>query len=309
MRGAFAATLTELAQIDSRIFLLTGDLGYMALEPFANKFPDRFINVGVAEQNMVGIATGLAEAGFLPFVYSIVTFATLRPYEFIRNGPILQHLPVRIVGIGGGVEYAHNGASHYGLEDIAVMRTQPGMTVVAPADAQQTRSALLATYALPQPIYYRLGKDDKQMMPGLNGQFSLGKIQKIRDGSDLVIVSLGAIAVEANRACDLLLAQGIKASLLLVSSFNPSPTKELADYLQGFDNVITLEAHYASGGLASFVSEVIAQQGVSCKLTRCAVENTPDGITGSQKFMHKRLGISAESVQRLGSTLKLGALF
>jgi transketolase len=309
MRGAFAATLTELAKIDSRVFLLTGDLGYMALEPFANQFPDRFINVGVAEQNMVGIATGLAEAGFLPFVYSIVTFATLRPYEFIRNGPILQHLPVRIVGVGGGVEYAHNGASHYGLEDIAVMRTQPGMTVVAPADAEQTRSALRSTYALHQPIYYRLGKDDKTIVPGLNGEFSLGKVQKIRDGSDLAIVSIGAIAAEANRACDLLLAQGIKASLLLVSSFNPSPTKEVADYLRGFDNVITLEAHYASGGLASFVSEVIAQEGVSCKLTRCAVENTPDGITGSQKFMHEKLGISAESVARLASTLKLGALF
>ncbi|MDR3617245.1 MAG: transketolase C-terminal domain-containing protein [Candidatus Obscuribacterales bacterium] len=309
MRGAFAATLTALAETDSRIFLLTGDLGYMALEPFANKFPERFINVGVAEQNMVGIATGLAEAGFLPFVYSIVTFATLRPYEFIRNGPILQHLPVRIVGVGGGVEYAHNGASHYGLEDIAVMRTQPGMTVVAPADAEQTKNALRATYDLPQPVYYRLGKDDKTIVPGLNGEFTLGKIQKIRDGSDLVVVSLGAIAAEANRACDLLWAQGIKASLLLVSSFNPSPTRDLANYLQGFDNVITLEAHYASGGLASFVSEVIAQEGISCKLTRCAVENTPDGITGSQKFMHERLGISAESVQRLASTLKLGALF
>jgi transketolase len=309
MRGAFAATLTELAQIDQRIFLLTGDLGYMALEPFIEKFPERFLNVGVAEQNMVGIATGLAEAGFLPFVYSIVTFATLRPYEFIRNGPVLQHLPVRIVGVGGGVEYAHNGASHYGLEDIAVMRTQPGLTVIAPADGNQTRNALLATYALAQPVYYRLGKDDKQIVPGLNGAFSLGRIQKIRDGSDLVIVTIGAIAAEASRACDLLLTEGIKASLLVVSSFNPSPTEELGAFLRGFDNVITLEAHYASGGLASFVSEVIAQQGVPCKLTRCAVETTPDGITGSQKFMHERLGISAESVQRLASTLKLGALF
>ncbi|HEY9713765.1 MAG TPA: transketolase, partial [Chroococcales cyanobacterium] len=117
MRGAFARTLTELAAQDSRIYLLTGDLGYMALEPFKEKFPDRFINVGVAEQNMVGIATGLAEAGLIPVCYSIVTFASLRPYEFIRNGPILHQLPVRIAGVGGGVEYGHNGATHYGLED------------------------------------------------------------------------------------------------------------------------------------------------------------------------------------------------
>src|SRR5262249_41105479 len=109
MRGAFVRTLTEIAAEDARILLLTGDLGYMALEPFSERFPDRFLNVGVAEQNMVGTATGLAEAGFIPFVYSIVTFATLRPYEFIRNGPVWHRLPVRIVGVGGGFEYGPQG--------------------------------------------------------------------------------------------------------------------------------------------------------------------------------------------------------
>ena len=139
MRGAFVKTLTELAYDHPEIVLLTGDLGFMALEPFANAFPDRYYNVGVAEQNMVGIATGLAEAGFIPFVYSIVTFATLRPYEFIRNGPILHHLRVRIVGIGGGFEYGASGFSHHGLEDVGVMRVQPAISIIAPADAQQRR--------------------------------------------------------------------------------------------------------------------------------------------------------------------------
>ena len=117
------------------IVLLTGDLGFTVVEPFAERFPVRFFNVGVAEQNMLGVATGLAEAGFVPFVYSIATFATLRSYEFVRNGPVLHHLPVRVVGVGGGLEYGMNGVTHYALEDIAIMRTQPGMTVLAPADA------------------------------------------------------------------------------------------------------------------------------------------------------------------------------
>ncbi len=199
MRGAFARRLTELAAVDERIFLLTGDLGYMALEPFAERFPKRFINAGVAEQNMVGVATELPEAGYLPFVYSIVTFATLRPFEFIRNGPVLHNLPVRIVGVGGGLEYSHNGASHYGLEDIAVMRTQPGLTVIAPADSEQTRNALSQTYDLPRPIYYRLGKDDRAIIPGLDGEFTLGGLQKIRTGLDLAIVTVGGIAKEAVR--------------------------------------------------------------------------------------------------------------
>ena len=115
MRRALVQTLTELAASDRRVILLTADLGYSVLEPFAQRFPDRFINVGVAEQNMVGVATGLAESGFIPFVYSIAPFASLRPYEFIRNGPVLHGLPVRILGIGGGFDYEASGPTHYAL--------------------------------------------------------------------------------------------------------------------------------------------------------------------------------------------------
>jgi len=125
MRNDFLDELVKLAALDERVMLLTGDLGFMVLEDFQKHHPDRFVNCGVAEQNMVGIATGLAEAGFVPFVYSIATFATLRPYEFIRNGPALHNLPVRVVGVGGGFDYGHNGITHLALEDYAVMRTQP----------------------------------------------------------------------------------------------------------------------------------------------------------------------------------------
>ena len=127
MRRAFVDALVRLADDDPRVVLLTGDLGFFAIEPFIERFPDRFFNAGVAEQNMVGMATGLAEAGFVPFVYSIATFAALRPYEFIRNGPVLHRLPVRIVGIGAGVDYGHNGITHYAVEDVAVLRPLPGL--------------------------------------------------------------------------------------------------------------------------------------------------------------------------------------
>src|SRR5215210_8318805 len=174
MRAAFAQTLTELAGQDPRVLLLTGDLGYMALEPFAEAHPERFFNAGVAEQNMVGVATGLAEAGFVPFCYSIATFATLRPYEFIRNGPLLHDLPVRIVGVGGGFDYGPNGVTHYALEDVAVMRVQPDLTVMCPADAEQARAAVLATAELRGPVYLRLGKGG-DLVPGLDGRFRLGR--------------------------------------------------------------------------------------------------------------------------------------
>jgi transketolase len=292
MRGTFIKTLTEIAEKDPRVVLLTGDLGYMALEPFAEKFPERFYNVGVAEQNMVGVATGLAEAGYIPFCYSIVTFATLRPYEFIRNGPILHKLPVRIVGVGGGVEYGHNGATHYGLEDVGVMRVQPGINVIAPADAQQTRNALLQTYNLEGPTYYRLGKDDRAIVPGLEGNFKLGEAEEIRQGDELLIISMGSITTEAAAAVDELATKGVKASLLVVATLNPAPSADLLKYLTRYREVITIEAHYATGGLSSLVSEVIAQNDLNCKLTRCAIERTPEGLIGSQSYLYNEIGIS-----------------
>src|SRR5271166_3462774 len=162
--------MCRLAAADSRILLLTGDLGYMVMEPFRQQFPDRFFNVGVAEQNMIGLATGLAEAGFLPYTYSIATFASLRPFEFIRNGPVLHNLPVRMVGMGAGFEYGHSGSSHYALEDVGALRTLPGLTIVVPADPSQAATAIRDTQDVAGPVYYSLGKDDKISVPGLNGR-------------------------------------------------------------------------------------------------------------------------------------------
>jgi len=194
MRAAFVTALTRLAAKDNRIILLTADLGYAALEPMAEKFPDRFVNVGVGEQNMLGLATGLAEAGFIPYVYSIVTFASMRAYEFFRNGAIVHGLPVRLVGMGGGLEYGHNGISHYGLEDVGIMRVQPDLTLVVPADAGQIAGMMDATWNLPGPVYIRLGKDDRTSVPSLDGRFQLGHVEAVRDGEDVLLISMGAIS-------------------------------------------------------------------------------------------------------------------
>jgi transketolase len=292
VRAAFIQTLAELAEADDRILFLTGDLGFMAVEPFIRRFPERFFNVGVAEQNLIGLATGLAETSYLPFAYSIVTFAALRPYEFVRNGPVLQRLPVRIVGIGAGFDYSHNGASHYGLDDIAVMRVQAGLTVISPADHQQTRSALLATWDLPSPIYYRLGKDDRLTIPGLDGRFRLGGIEVIREGRDVLLVAVGSIAGEAVKAADLLNARGIAATVAIVASFNPSPDDDLARLASQFPVTLTVEAHYAVGGLGSLVAEIIADRRLGTRVIRCGVGRVDDGITGSQDFLYERHGIS-----------------
>jgi transketolase len=292
VRNAFIDELVSLAETDERVMLLTGDLGFMVLEEFQQRFPERFLNCGVGEQNMVGVATGLAEAGFVPFVYSIATFSTLRPYEFIRNGPALHNLPVRIVGVGGGFDYGHNGITHFALEDYAVMRAQPAIATIAPADAAQARSALRATADLPGPAYFRISKRGDEL-PGLDGRFDLGRLEVVREGREVAILAIGSIAHEAIAAADLLAERNIEAAVGLVPSFNPSPTDDIAVLLDEMPAVLTVEAHYRNGGLGSLVAETIAERGIDCRLLRAGVSRMPGGETGSQHFLEERHELSS----------------
>lgn len=298
MRRAFIETLLTLAEKDPRIILLTGDLGFMVLDSFRERLPQRFFNMGVAEQNMMGVATGLAEAGLIPVVYSIVNFACLRPFEFIRNGPIVHQFPVRIIGVGGGFEYGYNGITHFGLEDISMMRTQPGITVIVPADAQQARSAILNTWDLLGPVYYRLGKDEDFLLPGLEGRFRLGKVESIGTGEEVLLITMGGISCEVKKAQDLLFSKGISSTIMIVSSFNPSPIEDLANALQKYGLVITVESHYITGGLGSLVAEIIAEYGIKCKFMRCAVKQRVDGITGRQSFLNEKYGLSSSIIAK-----------
>ncbi|TVT61466.1 1-deoxy-D-xylulose-5-phosphate synthase [Amycolatopsis rhizosphaerae] len=306
MRAAFVETLAELAEQDPRVVLLTGDLGFNMLEPFAERFPDRFFNIGVAEQNMVGVATGLAEAGMIPFVYSIATFASMRPYEFIRNGPVLHQLPVRIVGVGGGFEYGNNGATHYGLEDVGILRLQRGLTVVVPADAAHARGAFKQTYALPRPIYYRLSKGGAPV-PGLTTDFELGRLTRLRTGSDIALIALGSTATDALAAAAQLGAAGVEATVAVVESFNPSPVDDLADLLSDVSFAVSVESHFVDGGLGTLVAEVIAERGLSTRLRRCGLDDLPRGTTGSVAFLKEQFGLSATAIARTVTSLVASA--
>jgi len=295
VRRAFVDSLVELGKHDARIVLLTADLGFAALEPFAEAFPKRFFNVGVSEQNMIGMSTGLAEAGYIPYTYSISTFASMRAYEFVRNGPVLHRLPVRIVGIGEGVDYSHNGMTHYALEDVALMRAQPGLAVVTPADDRHVRPMLRAVHALPGPAYIRLSKNSFTV-PGLGDGFELGHAHRIGDGEDVALVALGGMAATAVAAAELLAARGIHASVLVVESVSPPPLVDLGRLLGSVPLAISIEAHYITGGLGSLVAEVIAERGLRCRLVRTGVQRQPIGVSGSREFMHDLLGLSPELV-------------
>jgi transketolase len=293
LRRELIEELVNLAGEDERIVLLTGDLGFAALEPFMERFPDRFFNAGVAEQNMVGMATGLAEAGFTPYVYSISTFASMRPYEFIRNGPVLHSLPVRVVGIGEGVDYGHNGMTHYALEDVALMRAQPGLTLVVPAASEQVGAILRAVQPLPGPAYLRISKQSVSV-PALADRFALGRAEQLAYGDDAAIVALGSMSEYALEAVRLLGARGVSTSLVVVSSVTPPPVEDLVGLLGTVPVVVSAEAAYINGGLGSLLAEIIAEHGLRSRLVRVGASSMPLGISGGRAFMHEQLGLSPE---------------
>jgi len=295
MRIAFVNALVELAKNDARILLLTSDLGYMVIEPFAEQYPDRFINVGVAEQNMVGVATGLADAGFVPFIYSITPFAVLRPFEFIRNGPVYHQLPVRIIGVGQGVEYGFNGNSHFGLEDVGVLRTQPGLTIIAPADDAQTKTAIEKTSSLTGPVYFRLSKDSFEI-PELSRSFELGQVQQIGSGVDVLIISTGAITREVIQAAQLLSDQGLRSTILVIASIAPAPVSDLIKVLSAFKYAFTVESHYITGGIGSLVAEIVADHCLNVQVVRLGFEVLLNNALGNSAYLQAANGLSAEKI-------------
>ena len=296
MRIALVKTLVDIAKFDKRLVFLTGDLGFKVVEGFAETYPTRFFNVGVAEANMIGLATGLAASGYIPFIYSIATFASMRGYEQIRNGPVLHQLPVRIVGSGGGFEYGHAGHTHYALEDLGIARIQPNLTVIAPADYLQTATAVLKTYDLAGPIYYRVAKKDNYVIPNLEGRFRLGRIEIIREGLDVLIVTIGSITAEVVVAAEKLAARGIETTVAVVSSLRPAPSSDIGALLRRFKLALTVEEHYIDGALGSLVAEIAVEQRVDCQIVRCGVSNLSPSISGSEAYLREANGLSSDGI-------------
>jgi len=296
MRKAFVEALCELAAADPRVWLLTADLGWGALEPFAQRFPERFLNVGVAEQNMIGVATGLAREGCVPFAYTIATFASMRCYEQLRNGPVLHRLPVRLVGIGGGFSYGHAGPTHQALEDLALGRTQPGLTVIAPADDAQMGAALLGTARLDGPVYLRVDKNQFPIIPSLKGDFALDTPALVRPGSDILFLCIGSIVHEALKAAELLQRDGIAAGVAVQAHLSYRGGPALVRLLRGHAMVLTVEEGSIAGGLGSLVAETIAEYGLPCRLSMQGVQGPLLEGTGSPAFMLRRHGLDAASL-------------
>ena len=296
MRTAFIDTIQELAAKDPKILLMTADLGFTVLEKFARAFPGRFVNVGVAEANMMGLATGLALDGWKPYVYSIATFASMRGYEQVRNGPVLHQLPVRVIGTGGGFAYGHAGITHFALEDYAIFRTLPGMTVISPADPAQTRNALLETVDLPGPVYFRIGKGGNPAVAGLNGRFKLGDPERVRIGKDALLICTGPITPVVVEAAAELERQGVQATVLVAATLSPASATKLGAQIDSFPVIATVEEHFIRGGLGSLIAEVLTQKATRPRLVRLGVDEMITGVSGSMDYLRRRSGLAPDQI-------------
>jgi len=290
----------ELAKQDERIVFIGSDLGAGVLEDFKREMPDRFFMEGIAEQNMVGMAAGMALSGKIVYCHTIATFLTRRAFEQVAIDVGVHHANVRLIGAGGGAVYAPLGPTHVAIDDIALMRTIPGMTILAPCDAVEMEALMPQTVEHDGPMYIRLGRGGDPVVP-MDRQPVIGDSQMVRYGewleSETVIYSTGTTTQLAIAAAAALKAEGEDVMVVHVSTLKPFDTKLLRDLtFDGRDRVITIEDHSIIGGLGSAVAEVLAESGYKGTFKRIGYPDVfPHGY-GTQDEMRARYGITAEAI-------------
>jgi transketolase len=294
VRNTFISNLLNKAEKDQSIFLVVGDLGYGVVETFENRFPERFLNAGISEQNMIGVSAGLAKSGYKVFVYSIANFPTFRCLEQIRNDVCYGELDVTIVSVGAGFSYGVLGYSHFALEDIAIMRPLPGMQILSPCDPIEVELAVEYAVNNSGPKYLRLGKNGEETINKSKSP-SLDFPTRIHDGAKYCILVTGGVATEALKAVH----RFKKQFLVEVSVFSvPLITSRSFAHInfQEFSKLFTVEEHVGNGGFSSLVAEYIADQKLFIELDRIFVSSDSIRTIGDQAFLRKVSGIDSDSI-------------
>jgi transketolase len=288
MRDAFVRRLTDLAIEDHRVMIVTGDLGFGVLTDFAVRFPSQYLNAGVAEQSMTGLATGLAVEGRTVFTYSIANFPTLRCLEQVRNDAAYHKANVKIVAVGGGFSYGYLGMSHHATEDLAILRSLP-LTLVAPGcdwEASEATSALAKTEGT---CYLRLDKSGAGDTQQQGESFVLGKARVLRDGTDVCLISTGGLLGEVLAAADDLATRGIHARVVSMHTLKPLDTAAIISAASETGGIVTVEEHTRIGGLGSAVAETCFDSGVTPPfLARMGALEELSSTVGSQTYLRAR---------------------
>jgi len=305
MRDTFVKTLIEIARKDANVYLVTGDLGFGVLKPFWEELPDQFINVGIAEQNMTGLAAGMAMEGKIIFTYSIGNFPTLRCVEQIRNDCAYHNANVKIVCVGGGFVYGSLGMSHHATEDLAIMRALPDVTVMAPADLIEAEEATRAIYVKEGTCYLRLGRGGEKRLHTSIDDFQLGKAIPICEGEKVAIYSTGAIAEEVLTADHILREKGFCPAIYTFPTVKPIDSQTILKCGKHYMLIVTVEEHNIVGGFGSAVAEVLASQGgIRSRLLQIGLNDRYSSVVGSQQYLRDTYGMSANRiVERIEAAL------
>ncbi|MCA6112783.1 transketolase family protein [Bradyrhizobium cenepequi] len=302
MRNAFINSLYELAAARDDIFLLCGDLGYSVLEVFADRFPDRFLNVGVAEQNMTEVAAGLAREGYNVFTYSIGNFSTLRAMEQIRYDVCYHEASVKVVAVGAGYAYGPQGVSHHATEDIAMLRAIPNLTVCAPADPVEARAAAYFMASHCGPGYVRINKTGEASIhdPATSLDFAPGRLLPVQAGNDVAILATGAIVAHALLEVRAAGKSWSVFSVPFVGGYDPAQLREIA---QAHGLLVTMEEHQLNGGFGSSIVEALSDMYAVGNLPsmprvrRIAIPNCFIGTAGSQDYLRATAGLTLASLR------------
>lgn len=295
MRTTFIDTLCALAEQDERIWLLTGDLGFSVLERFFERFPKRFINVGVAEQNMTGIAAGLALSGNIVFTYSIANFPIVRCLEQIRNDVCYHNLNVKIVAVGGGMAYGSAGYTHHAIEDLALMSILPNMTVIAPSDSVETRLAVSAIVKHDGPCYLRLGKNGGKIIHTIEPNFEIGKAITLTEGKDITLISTGEMLGIIMQARAVLTSKGFSVRVLSMPTVSPLDIEAVFCAAAQTGHLISVEEH-GRGGLGTAIAETLVMSQEKFFFEAINTKAPLIHLVGSQQYLQEQNGLSVENV-------------
>ena len=294
-RDAYGEALVELGHTNKNVVVLDADLSKSTkTSDFSKAFPERFFNMGIAEQNLLGTAAGLAASGKIPFASSFAVFAVGRAYDQIRNTIAYPHLNVKIAASHAGLTVGEDGGSHQMLEDIALMRALPGMTVLVPADAVETKQAIFAAAEHEGPVYIRLGRPKVPVLFDENYRFQIGKGVLMQDGTDVTLVATGLMVSKALEAAELLQSENISAAVVNISTIKPLDTGLLANMAEKTGAVVTCEEHNIIGGLGSAVAEALAERH-PVPILRVGTEDV-FGQSGQPDELLAKYGLTAEKI-------------
>ncbi|MFH1181035.1 MAG: transketolase C-terminal domain-containing protein [bacterium] len=293
MRKVFFKTLEDIAKEDKSIFLLAADLGVKFFQNFKDIDPKRAINVGVAEQNMIGVAAGLAMSGKNVYCYSIIPFLTMRAFEQVRVDLCGHNLNVKLLGAGGGLVYGLEGMTHHALEDIAIMRSLPNMTVTAPGDAKEAEALAIASVNFSGPLYVRFGRDIDPVVHKNNPEFKIGKGIVINEGKDICLIATGSMLYPAATVQEILKEKGFAPGLVSMHTIKPIDEELTKDCAKKYQAIFTLEEHSVIGGLGSAVAEVLAESNYGKTFKRIGIaDRYTFPIIGSPDYLKERAGLS-----------------